>query len=295
MGAYEQSIHSPLLFRLFGDPSEPESLVLTENDILDFVIAIASSRPALPSGLIKALKQGGKSFLFIGFGIKDWYLRVLLKIMMRVLEIDKSAFAVASESLSTMSDDDRETTILFFSRGKRVEVEDSNALDFLDELESRLGSVALEQPRPRQSRPLIRVFISYAREDENIAGELESQLMSSGFDVWRDVSSLEGGDDWDREIKNELQASDFALVICSDALYRKTDSYVNKEIHLACERDLRVRGQYLIPLRTSDLPAKQVIEELASYNEMPLNQHELEDNIKALVSSMKRSYQRRQR
>ena len=43
--------------------------------------------------------------------------------------------------------------------------------------------------------------------------------------------------------------ADFVLVIYSPALCRKTDSYVNKEIALARERKLRVRGSFLIPLR----------------------------------------------
>ena len=68
----------PLLYRLFGDPKEPGSMVLTENDLLDFLICMVVQRPQLPNGLLVALRQNARTFLFLGFGIRHWHLRVLL-------------------------------------------------------------------------------------------------------------------------------------------------------------------------------------------------------------------------
>ena len=42
---------TPLVYHLFGNAHEPDSLVLSENDLLDFLISIASDRPPLPSSL----------------------------------------------------------------------------------------------------------------------------------------------------------------------------------------------------------------------------------------------------
>ena len=81
---------TPLVYHLFGHAHEPDSLVLSENDLLDFLIAIASDRPQLPSSLLRTLKRGPQSFLFIGFGITQWYLRVLLKVLMRTLEFHRT-------------------------------------------------------------------------------------------------------------------------------------------------------------------------------------------------------------
>jgi len=287
--------NNPLLFRLFGDVQKPESLVLSENDILDFVIAISSARPSLPTSLISTLKSPGKTFLFVGFGIKDWYLRVLLKILMRVLQINQSGFAVASESLMGISDADKESTVLFFRRGKRVEIEDGHTQAFLSELSERLASETIDSDERTPVGPMIRVFISYAREDLNLARELQQGLDAAGFEVWMDVDALEGGEDWDATIKNELQSTDFVLIVYSDALYRKTDSYVNKEIHLAVERSMRIRGQYIIPLRTNDLPSGNVIDELAALHEMSLDETSLQNDIDKVVSAMRRSFQRRKR
>ena len=51
-----------------------------------------------------------------------------------------------------------------------------------------------------------------------------------------DTDTLSGGEHWDKRIPEEIKAADFTLVLYSPALCRKTDSYVNKEIHLASDR-----------------------------------------------------------
>ena len=39
----------PVIYHLFGFAQEPRSLVLSENDVLDFLIAIVSERSPLPN------------------------------------------------------------------------------------------------------------------------------------------------------------------------------------------------------------------------------------------------------
>jgi hypothetical protein len=120
------SFEEPVLYHLFGSAGEPRSLVLSENDVLDFIIAVSSARPPLPSSLTSMLKRTDQSFLFVGFGIKQLHLRVLLKLLVRTLELNRStSSAIATEPLRALPDGEREQTILFYQRGTRVEVEDS--------------------------------------------------------------------------------------------------------------------------------------------------------------------------
>lgn len=291
----ESSVQEPYLYRLFGDPLEPDTLVLTESDVLDFAIAISSDKPSLPLGLVKTLKQSGQSFLFLGFGIKDWYLRVLLKIILRVLDVDRSGITVATESLHDISEFDRSTTVLFFRRGKRVEVEDCDPLEFVIELKRRLEDAGGIPTPVVYKGTIIRTFICHANEDAALAKDLQISLAEKGIDAWLDVRELKGGQEWDSEIRSELESTDFVLVIYSDSLYRKTDSYVNKEIHLAKERALRVRKEYIIPLRTDDLQPDQAVEALSLYQDMPLSRSNMENHVQALVSVLKRAYQLRGR
>ena len=142
------SPQTPLVYHLFGDAQEPGSLVLSENDLLDFLVAIVAERPPLPNSLVRALKRVGQSFLFVGFGIRHWYLRVLLKVLVRALELHRTGSAIATEPLRGLSETDREQTILFYQRGTRIELEDADTAAFL----TRAGAAAGGRRRLRRAR-----------------------------------------------------------------------------------------------------------------------------------------------
>jgi hypothetical protein len=66
---------SPVVFHLHGHLGVPESLVLTEDDYLDFLVAISRNEKLLPHQIQRAL--AGASLLFIGYRLADWDFRVL--------------------------------------------------------------------------------------------------------------------------------------------------------------------------------------------------------------------------
>jgi hypothetical protein len=199
--ALARSPQAPLVYHLFGNAQDSGSLVLSENDLLDFLIAIVSDRPPLPDSLVRALKRGRQSFLFVGVGITQWYLRVLFKALVRSLELHRAGSTIATEPLQGLSEVDREQTILFYQRGTRIELEDSETGAFLTELNRRLeaeGGVA-EQSAPVGPRP--RVFISYASEDGDLAGRVFEALQKAEFEPWLDKDALSGGALWDERIR----------------------------------------------------------------------------------------------
>jgi hypothetical protein len=289
------SPQAPLVYHLFGDAQEPNSLVLSENDLLDFLVAIVSERPPLPNSLVRALKRVGQSFLFVGFGIRHWYLRVLLKVLVRALELHRTGSAIATEPLRGLSEVDREQTILFYQRGTRIELEDADTGAFLAELAGRLEAEGGVAEQTARAGPRPRVFISYAREDGDLAAMVCDVLQKSSFEPWFDRESLSGGDRWNDRIEDELDVTDFALVLYTPALCRKTDSYVNKEITLARRRALSVRGPFLIPLRTAEIAPDERISDLSEYQEMALRPAHFDEDMATVISSMRRDYQRRQR
>src|SRR5512132_1424503 len=110
---------APLIYHLFGHAQEPASLVLSENDVLDFLIGIVSERPPLPNSLVRALKRVGQSFLFVGFGIRHWYLRVLLKVVIRALGLQRSGSAVPGEPLRGLSEPEKKKTKISARHARR--------------------------------------------------------------------------------------------------------------------------------------------------------------------------------
>jgi SIR2-like domain len=73
--AFAPTTANPLVYSLHGHFDIPESLVLTEDDYLDFLVAIARYPDLLPHQIQKAL--AGATLLFIGYSLADWDFRVL--------------------------------------------------------------------------------------------------------------------------------------------------------------------------------------------------------------------------
>jgi hypothetical protein len=287
------SLDSPLIYHLFGSTEDPNSLVLSENDLLDFLLAVVSKNPPLPNNLIKALERA-KSFLFMGFGIRYWYLRVLLKVLVRALNLPSSSRRFAMEPLGSLPQADHKEMVLFYQRGTQILLYDEPPVPrFLEELGGRLEAVGGYKGPTASLGTRPKVFISYARADEALAARLFSTLKHESFDPWFDKQSLEGGDLWDSKIESGLRDTDFVLVLYSPALIQKWDGYVNKEISLARERAMRVRGSFLIPLRTAELSHEERLEELRQYQELLLREEQYEQDVKQLVSLMRREFQRR--
>jgi hypothetical protein len=286
----------PIVYHLFGSADQPGSLVISESDIIDLFISIISGSSPLPDSLSSYLQQRDRSFLFIGYGVENVHLRVFLKLFFHALNLHLTGSpSVVSDSLGNLSVAERESTILYFRRGSSIELADTSIDSFLTELLQRFEKAGGLRLSDEPATPQFRVFISYAREDGPVARRIFEALVAARLQPWLDAERLEGGEQWNRTIERQLKESDFVLVLTTPALLRKSDSYVNKEIALARERALAVRGTFLIPFRSAELAPQERIEELNPYNDVIYDPAAPEVAMESTISLMRREYQRRTR
>jgi hypothetical protein len=71
---------APFVYHLFGQLSEPDSLVLTEDNYLDFLMGITANRPLIPDFVIGRLARS--ALVFLGFRLDEWDFRVLFRSLM---------------------------------------------------------------------------------------------------------------------------------------------------------------------------------------------------------------------
>jgi hypothetical protein len=74
---YSPTPANPLVYHLHGHYDLPQSMVLTEDDYLDFLVRLSRDQKLLPPPIVKAL--AGTSLLFIGYSLSDWNFRVLFR------------------------------------------------------------------------------------------------------------------------------------------------------------------------------------------------------------------------
>jgi SIR2-like domain len=68
----------PVVYHLHGHQRDPGSMVLTEDDYLDFLVRAAGRRRLVPPE-IRAAMSSPISLLFVGYSLQDWTFRVLFR------------------------------------------------------------------------------------------------------------------------------------------------------------------------------------------------------------------------
>ncbi len=99
----------------------------------------------------------------------------------------------------------------------------------------------------------IKIFLSYSRADESHAEHLYGSLCEGGFDVWFDKEALLPGQLWEDEIKKEIAASDFVILMLSKISVGRR-GFFQKELRLALDvlDTIPLGHVYLLPVRVDD-------------------------------------------
>ena len=285
----------PLLFYLYGTIDEPESLVLTENDLLDFLMAVVLKNPPLPNNIMSELRNKNNSLLFLGFGFKNWYLRILLRVLQGR---DKASRSFALEQSIPGCEEDYESSILFYRKSEfKIQIHHQKIYHFVKELKDRFEKRAPMTAKTTAANNVQlpnapTVFICHASEDKNYAANLYEQFEAAGFRPWLDKENLRGGDNWDQQIERTIKKEvDYFIVLQSQALAQKEIGYVNKEIRIALDHQMKFRQglRFIIPVSIGDSP---VIDELDALQAIDLSGG---NNITELIRTIKRDQQRRKR
>lgn len=266
----------PIVYHLYGDLAAVDSLVLTETELLEFLVNIVRGAPPLPPFIAAQLADPQTSFLFLGFGFQRWYTRVLLHALQTYNHRNRS---MAVEAATFFEHQDSRHAALFFQKEHKIEFRQHSWGEFAAELR-RL----YEAQRPTSARQELpsdapRVFLCYDSRDREHVRQIEASLQASGVGTWRDQQDLRGGDEWDRRIEQVLEKQvDYVLVLQTPNMLERAESYIHKEIKVALERQDRFdEGErFLIPavlqgragldrlghLQSVDLTARDGVERL---------------------------------
>jgi hypothetical protein len=82
---YEPTPTNPVVYHLFGLEDYPQTLVLSEDDFMNFLISVAedinTQNPIVPLKLRQALAES--PLLLLGYQLRDWDFRVLFRFILR--------------------------------------------------------------------------------------------------------------------------------------------------------------------------------------------------------------------
>lgn len=133
----------PLVFHLHGELSDESSLLVTEDDYIDFTVSAGQKEPLIiPHWIRRALAR--TTLLFVGYSLEDWNFRVLMRQLMKQQNVQRHQQA---KSISIQLSD---TNIPLEQRRKAerfladylgtaaIEIYWGKATPFLNELDRRM-------------------------------------------------------------------------------------------------------------------------------------------------------------
>ncbi len=137
------------------------------------------------------------------------------------------------------------------------------------------------------------VFISYVREDKENVDRLCEMLKAAQIPYWRDLKSLEPGDDWKRKIRGAIRNNALVFLACfSDSSRSRPKNNMNEELNLAVEeiRKMPPGETWIIPIRfdEGDVPDWELgpNRSLNDINRVDLFGESYAENIVALTSKI---------
>ncbi|MEM9009190.1 MAG: toll/interleukin-1 receptor domain-containing protein, partial [Cyanobacteria bacterium P01_F01_bin.86] len=90
------------------------------------------------------------------------------------------------------------------------------------------------------------IFLSYARADGKVAAtRLRSELERAGFQVWRDIEDMQGGQAWKEQLRQNIRTADTVVVLLTPAAV--ASKYVEWEWESALTLEKRVIPLLILP------------------------------------------------
>lgn len=240
--AEREHLQRPVVYHLLGRCSASPTYVISDEDMLEFVCALQSEH-LTPEKLFFELEHS--HLLIIGSNFSNWLARLFLRMAKRRRLSDPRDVGEVLADDHTRSDERLMAFLQQVSVRTRVY---AGAEQFVDELHRRWTArrrpaevIALAAaPRrvlpPEREMPENAVFISYAREDLAAVQRLKGALDAAGVTTWFDMERLEGGDDYDRKIRRNIERCAFFVPVVSAATERRLEAYFRREWSYALDR-----------------------------------------------------------
>ncbi|MDP5171849.1 MAG: SIR2 family protein [Bacteroidia bacterium] len=171
------SSENPMILNLFGSMDDDDSMVLTHDNLFDFLFAILSTK-RLPLQ-VKEKMISAYNFVLLGFDFESWYIKILL----RLFESHRKEVSYAHPwNQARLTPDTR----LFFQQKFKVDFVEDDVSEFITQLYIRCekenllregGSSAGAAPQSLYDRVV--AYIKQSKVDEAI-DMLDKQAMDKG-------------------------------------------------------------------------------------------------------------------
>jgi hypothetical protein len=143
---------APSIFHMHGHMSRRNSILVTEDDYIDFTVSLAqraAKDPVIPHFVRRAL--GNSSLLFVGYSLEDWNFRVLMRHLMKQQKLlqhelyGSLSIQLSDEDMPLERRTRAEKFLEVYLSSSRIDVHWGHAGPFLEELHARVEAARLSR------------------------------------------------------------------------------------------------------------------------------------------------------
>jgi len=179
------SRHEVLIYNVFGAVNDIESLILTHEDLFEYLFAILGEK-RIPRELRDALQEA-KIFVFLGFDFRKWYLSLLF----RLLNQNKEATPFTSEKIDFVP----ERVKSFLINNFEMEFLEGNVGKIINDLHQECAKRnILREVKQARDNPIVVQLTQYIRngDTELALDELTDHLDGKEEDLYNEAIALGG-------------------------------------------------------------------------------------------------------
>lgn len=249
----------PLVYNLLGALKDPESLVLTQEDRVDFIKNVVKGNPGIPNVVMSHFDER-KTYIFLGLNLENWDYRLLFD----TLQLSRENLSFLPQpGTQALSPEARS----FFEDRYRLIFTESDIRSFVENITERYAEYAAEpSPAPATARKAVILF------NRNEADSRLVQLLGDHLNTWIKRGALElwhidlpFAGDTDAETLRRIADADAVLPVLSADFF--ADEKIEGSWLPEALRQHKARGLRIIPIlhRACDVESS----ELAAFPLLP--------------------------
>jgi hypothetical protein len=178
-------------YDLFGNIEEAESVVLTHNDLFNYVGAILGGKP-LPTNFKKRLQET-QYFIFLGFSFEKWYVQLIVRLLRDIHKGDGRKSVSLWRAVKEIAQKTQEADTAFYQKALKFQfISDiSSAKDFILQLHQECEKSRLLRVPPEMAN--VQTLLSEQLKELLMQDELE-QVINTLMDFFQDKDDTQCDD-----------------------------------------------------------------------------------------------------
>jgi len=232
----------PLVYNLLGTLTDPESLVLSQEDRVEFIKNVVKSNPGIPNAVMSHF-DSRKTYVFLGFNLENWDYRLLCDALQlgkdnMTFSPDATAHALAPEARS------------FYEDHFRFVFVDYDIRQFVNGLEQSFTELEAENAATQAPAALRKVVVLFDRNESDtrcchtLCDHLAGWVQKGALEIWHRDMPFAGNEE--QELQRRLNEADAVLPLLSAGFLSNHDLMTGTLPEIL--RQHSARGLRVIPL-----------------------------------------------